>query len=236
MKSGLPFTFLLLLLLSACNNTPPPADATETETPEAAPEASWEPLFSADLSNAEFQENVWTVENGELTASEDQAIWTTREYDNFVLDLEFKNAPGTNSGVIVYCTDKEDWIPNSVEVQIADDYAQQWAESPKDWQCGAIFGHLPAKEQQVVHPPGEWNHYTITCIDQQIKVELNGQEVTNMDMSKWTSATTNPDGSPIPEWLSTPFAELPTKGYIGLQGKHAGAPVWFRNVRIRELN
>ena len=66
-------------------------------------------------------------------------------------------------------------------------------------------------------------------------MELNGKKVTEMDMSRWTSAKTNPDGSPIPEWLSTPFAELPTKGYIGLQGKHAGAPVWFRNIRVREL-
>jgi hypothetical protein len=31
-----------------------------------------------------------------------------------------------------------------------------------------------------------------------------------------------PDGSEIPSWLSTPFAELPTHGNIGLQGKHAG--------------
>jgi hypothetical protein len=56
-----------------------------------------------------------------------------------------------------------------------------------------------------------------------------------MDMSLWTSAKTNPDGSEIPSWLSTPFAELPTQGRIGFQGKHAGAPIWFRNIRIREL-
>lgn len=230
------YLFTLLLFLTACQNQPAAEGSEVAETEEAvAPEADWQPLFAADLSNADYPSGVWTVENGELTASEDQAIWTTRTYDNFVLDLEFKNAEGTNSGVIVYCSDKEDWIPNSVEVQIADDYAEQWATSPKDWQCGAIFGHLPAVEQKVVKEPGEWNHYTITCMDQNIKVELNGQEVTNMDMGQWTSATTNPDGSPIPEWLSTPFAELATQGYIGLQGKHAGAPVWFRNVRVREL-
>lgn len=237
MKS-IPFRLLpILILLMACANQSNSNNAEETTEPTATTtEENFQPLFAADLSNADYPEGIWTVEDGALTASEDEAIWTTKEYDNFILDLEFKNAPGTNSGVIVYCTDKEDWIPHSVEIQIADDYAEQWAESPKDWQCGAIFGHLPAKAQKVVRRPGEWNHYTITCIDQQITVELNGQEVTHMDMSKWTSATTNPDGSPIPEWLSTPFAELPTKGYIGLQGKHAGAPVWFRNVRIRELD
>lgn len=235
MKPNLLLPALFLFALFSCTDQPSSNEAADTAETETAPEENWQPLFAADLSNADFPEGIWTVENGELTASEDQAIWTTRVYDNFVLDLEFKNASGTNSGVIVYCTDKEDWIPNSVEIQIADDYAEKWAESPKDWQCGAIFGHLPAKEQKVVNEPGEWNHYVITCIDQNIQVELNDQKVTDMDMSRWTSAITNPDGSPIPEWLSTPFAELATKGYIGLQGKHAGAPVWFRNIRIREL-
>ena len=66
-----------------------------------------------------------------------------------------------------------------------------------------------------------------------ISVVLNGQLVTDIDMKKWTSATKNPDGSEIPAWLSKPMAELPTKGRIGLQGKHAGAPIYFRNVKIK---
>ncbi|MEA3226405.1 MAG: family 16 glycoside hydrolase [Planctomycetota bacterium] len=41
-----------------------------------------------------------------LTTSQDQAIWTNKDYDNFVLDLEFKTASGTNSGVVVYCSDR----------------------------------------------------------------------------------------------------------------------------------
>jgi hypothetical protein len=56
-----------------------------------------------------------------------------------------------------------------------------------------------------------------------------------MDMSLWTSAKKNPDGSDIPEWLSTPFSELATKGYIGLQGKHAGAKTFYRNLKIKSL-
>ena len=193
----------------------------------------WPDLFAPDLSNAMFPQGVWTCEDGVLTASEDQAIWTNKDYENFVLDLEFKNAGGTNSGVVVYCTDMKDWIPNSVEIQIADDYAEQWAKSPKTWQCGAIFGHL-APSKSVVKKPGEWNRFTIRCRGQQIDVVLNGENITSMDMSRWTSAKTNPDGSEIPPWLSKPLSEQPTKGRIGLQGKHAGAPVWFRNIKIRE--
>ena len=67
-------------------------------------------------------------------------------------------------------------------------------------------------------------------------VTLNGEKVAAMDMSLWKSATKNPDGSDIPSWLSKPLNTLPTKGKIGLQGKHAGAPIYFRNVRIKSLD
>ena len=64
---------------------------------------------------------------------------------------------------------------------------------------------------------------------------LNGELVNELDMAAYTSAETNPDGSEIPAWLSTPLAELPTVGRIGFQGKHAGAPIWFRNMKIKVL-
>ncbi len=212
---------------------------TPARSPRVAlshPDSShWTQLFANDLSNAVAPKGVWTSEGGVFTASEDQALWTPRDYENFVLDLEFKNGPGANSGVVVYCTDTNDWIPNSVEVQIADDFAKQWASADKTWQCAAVFGHLAASTSNV-NPAGEWNRYTIRCVGKQIDVVLNGQHVTSMDMSLWKSASKNPDGSDIPSWLNKPFAGLPTKGRIGLQGKHAGAPIWFRNVKIKELD
>ena len=197
-------------------------------------DAGWHDLIAPDFSNAEFPAGVWTFDKGILTASEDQCIWTKKDFKSFILDLEFKTDNGTNSGVIVYCTDTKNWIPNSVEIQIADDFAKQWAESPKTWQCGAIFGHL-APSMSMVKKPGEWNHFIITCKGKIIQVVLNGMQVTEMNMDLWTSAKTNPDGSEIPSWLSTPFAQLSTHGRIGLQGKHAGAPIFFRNLKIKEL-
>ena len=207
----------------------------EAVGPKAHPESSnWNDLFSPDLSNATFPKGVWTVDDGVLTASKDECIWTKKIYDNFILDLEFKTADGTNSGVIVYCSNPDDWIPNSVEIQIADDHSPKWSSMPKTWQCAAIFGHLPARKS-AVKKPGEWNRMTVTCTDRMIQVMLNGHSVTEMDMSKWTSAKKNPDGSEIPEWLSKPKSVIATFGLIGLQGKHAGAPIFFRKVKIKEL-
>jgi len=50
-----------------------------------------------------------------------------------------------------------------------------------------------------------------------------------------SSAKTNPDGSEVPSWLSNPMSTLPLHGYIGFQGKHAGAPIYFRNIKIKKL-
>ena len=196
----------------------------------------WKSLFGTNLSEANYNPEVWSETKGVLGAVKDESIWTKIPYENFELDLEFKNDAGTNSGVVIYCTDTTNWIPNSVEIQIADDHSEKWGNADKYAQCGAIFGHLPANKQKVVKKPGVWNHMRIRCIGQYISVILNGKKVNQMDMGKWTSGTENPDGTKIPSWLPTPFAELPTKGYIGLQGKHGDALIWFKNVKVRDLN
>lgn len=197
--------------------------------------SGWQDLLAEDLSNTIAPAGVWSLKDGVLTATEDKCLWTKAKYDNFLLDLEFKTAPGTNSGVIVYSGDMENWIPNSVEIQIADQFAEKWANSPPTWHCGAIFGHL-APQKQMVKKPGEWNRMTITCMGPKICVLLNGEPVTDMDMKQWTSAEKNPDGSEIPRWLSKPKADLPTEGHIGFQGKHGGVPIYFRNIKIKQLD
>jgi len=195
----------------------------------------WKDLFKTDLSNAIYPKGAWSFTDGVLTATRDINLWSKKQYEDFIIDLEFKTDKGTNSGVIVHCSDTRRWIPNCVEIQIADDYASKWAKAPKTWQCGAIFGHLAASKQRVVKKPGEWNRYTITCKGKIITVVLNGEKVTVMDMRKWTSSKTNPAGDKIPGWLNKPKATLPLKGHIGFQGKHAGAPIYFRNIKIKEL-
>ena len=217
------------VLLSGCAATQKPF----TTHPNTSGRG-WSNVFASDLSNAGFPIGVWSITDGVITATKDEAIWSAKQYDNFVLDLEFKNAEGTNSGVIVHATDTAEWIPHSVELQIADDYSKEWSKASPDWQCAAVFGHQPATKR-TVKPAGEWNHYTITCIGQKIWIVLNGELVNECDMATFTSAKTNPDGTPVPSWLSNPMATLPLHGYIGFQGKHAGAPIYFRNIKIKEL-
>jgi hypothetical protein len=195
----------------------------------------WPSLFNQKLDNANFPKGVWYLdENGYLTATEDQTIWTHATYTNFVLDLEYKCGPAANSGVMIYASDVNDWIPNSIEVQILDNHHKNWESAAPTWKNGGLFGRLaPAVDN--VRPAGSWNRMTITAKGKQIQVIVNGQITVDTDISAWTDAKKNPDGSDIPFWLNKPMAILPTQGRIGLQGKHGGAPIYFRYIRIQEL-
>src|SRR5882762_2877395 len=117
-----------------------------------ASQKGWSSLFNNTLTNAIYPQGVWSSTNGVITATKDEALWSEKEYDDFTLDLEFKNADSTNSGVIVHASDIKDWIPHSVKIQITDDYSKEWSTSPATWQCATIFGHQAATKHLVKKP------------------------------------------------------------------------------------
>lgn len=211
--------------------------AGEASPLKVHPDSSkWPDLFSADLSNALFPAGVWSWKNRELSPKDkDEAIWSKKEYENFIIDLEFNLEPAANSGVFVYNTDLSNWVPNTVEIQLLDDAAPKWAGIPPTWKCGGIFAHS-APRVAAAKKPGEWNRMTIRCQGPRISVLLNGKLVTDMNMKDWTSGKKNPDGSDIAEFEPRPLAEMATKGRVGLQGAHGGIPTHFRNLKIKSLD
>ena len=52
-----------------------------------------------------------------------------------------------------------------------------------------------------------------------IWIVLNGELVNEFDMSQYTSAKTNPDGTAIPEWLSKPIKRTAFAWKYRLPGK-----------------
>ncbi len=199
--------------------------------------AGWRTLLDGNQLEqlADFEKGVWEkYEDNAFTASKDSAIWAKGEYENFVLDFEYKMDPAANSGVVIYCSDKGNWIPNSVEVQLLDDFSDKWKKDPPHLKNAGLYGHIGPKYQSL-KKAGEWNHMTIWAEGKNIRIALNGANVLDTDLNIWKDAKTNPDGTKIPPWLSKPFCELPTKGSIGFQGKHGGARPYFRNVKIKEL-
>ena len=72
-----------------------------TAAPKAHPDTTgWEKVFAEDFSNAVTKPGDWMFEKGVLVAKNHETIWTKKSYANFVLDLEFKVAKESNSGVL----------------------------------------------------------------------------------------------------------------------------------------
>ena len=138
-------------------------------------------------------------------------LTTDRQYGNFVLDLEFKfNAKG-NSGVFMRVGDLRDHVRSGFEVQILDTHGKKKVGAHD---CGGVIG-TAAPSKNMVEPAGQWNRYTITLKDHDLKVVLNGEQIIDLDISK------------------SRLKDRPAKGYISFQDE--GKRVWYRNVRINEL-
>ena len=180
-----------------------------------------------DLSNAIMMKESWAFEEGALAAKGKGDIWTKEEYGDFVLDIEFKCDPDTNSGVFIRTSSIRDWLNTAIEVQVLQPNDQ--CEDVKH-HCGGIFDCLEPSVQ-MVKAAGEWNHCIIIAKANMIYVILNDVPVVCMDLDKWTEAGKNPDGTP--NKFKHAYKELRREGHIGLQCH--GHPIWFRNARVKPL-
>ena len=204
-----------------------------TITPSALPAdvETWPLLFGDKLQNADYDPKIWSIDNeGVLRATKDDAIWSKEKYENYQLYLEFKNTVKSNSGVVIKCSDKKDWIPNSLEVQIYDSFGKV---KPEISDCASVYGRC-APFFNTCRKPGEWNQMVIQCQGDMITINLNGEHVLCMDKSQYKDKIKNPDGTEAYPWLRAKApADQDNNGYIGIQGLHAKSPVAYRNVRIK---
>lgn len=142
-------------------------------------------------------------------------LWySAKKYKDFVLELDFKSAKHeTNSGIFLRVPEmpiSDDYIYHSFEVQI--DNASRGIH-----QTGAVYDAV-APSELAFNREGEWNHYKITMQGDHIKVELNGVQVIDWEMK--------------PSGKINDFAK---EGYIGLQNHDSRAPVYFKNILVKEL-
>ena len=200
------------------------------EVAQAASALPFESLFGKNLEKADFPEGVWSVNDaGELTANSDQVIWTKEKYGSFVCEFEFKLSPKTNGGFVIQCLNKEDWIPNAIEIQLLDDAGQE----PTYHSCGSIYG-FQAPTKNVTKAPGEWNKMRVSCVGRVITVWLNGEKINQIDTSEWTDNAKSPSGTDIEEkFHGHSLASVEAYGYIGFQGLHGNAPMVIKNAKIQ---
>ena len=159
-------------------------------------------------------------------------------FTNFELSVQWRHLrAGGNSGVFVWASEKSlktlkpGQLPHGVEVQVLDHgYTEQYEKQTgkkADWFTthGDVFsvgdqkmtpfppvspdGRRSFPTRQLSKGVGQWNHYYVRAINGEVRLWVNGEEV---------SGGTGCE---------------PKSGYLCLESE--GSPVEFRQLRLREL-
>ncbi|MDP6523792.1 MAG: DUF1080 domain-containing protein [Kiritimatiellia bacterium] len=182
----------------------------------------------------EGKEDTWTWEDGVLhcTGRPTGVLASKKAYTNFEMVVEWmhkKNAG--NSGVFIWTTPEslerltgKPGLPKGIEVQVLD--LGYGGKKKANWYTshGDVFPvgvkmkpfpplspngsrSFPSKNLSKGH--GEWNHYYIRAINGEVRLWVNGEEVSGGNGCK------------------------PCTGYLCFESE--GSPIDFKNIRIREL-
>jgi hypothetical protein len=203
----------------------------------------WRPLGADDFVNVNCDENTWTWKDGTVhcTGQPVGVCRTKKQYTNFELVAEWQHQKsGGNSGIFVWVPEaalqnlQRNKLPRGgVEVQILDHgFREQFLKRAKDKSKANFFtthgdvfavgaskmkpfpptspnGSRSFPRKNLSKGVGEWNHYYVRGINAEIRLWVNGEEVSG--------------GNHVE----------PHSGYLCLESE--GAPIDFKNLRIREL-
>jgi len=166
----------------------------------------------------------YVVEEGCIVCPKDGGgnLFTTRDYSDFILRLEFWTEAGGNNGIGIRAPLEGDAAYLGMEVQVLDDAAPQYASLKPGQYCGSIYLVSPV-QRGALKPAGEWNAMEIAAVGRRVRVRLNGKVVNDCDLNAVS------DG----ETLAKHPGILREGGRIGFLGH--GSLVKFRNVEIAEV-
>ncbi|MFV0507264.1 MAG: DUF1080 domain-containing protein [Bacteroidales bacterium] len=152
-------------------------------------------------------------------------LFTTKEYDNFVLKFDFKLTPGANNGLGVRMPAKGDAAYVGMELQILDNTASIYSKLAEYQYHGSVYGTIAAM-RGFLKPVGEWNSEEVYLDGDNIKIVLNGTTILEGNI-KEASKNGTLDHKDHPGLKRT-------SGHIGFLSH--GSHVEFRKLRIKELD
>ena len=167
----------------------------------------------------------WSAADGMIVCRGKGGGWlgTTRDYDNFVLRLEYKLSPGGNSGVYIRAPQTGHISRAGMEIQLLDDSHPSYAKIDFYQYTGSIY-HVVPPTRRAGKPAGQWNTLAIRAEGRRVVVVLNGIKVVDADLDHYLR-----DPAIAKEHTGLKRAG----GRIGLQS-HTDR-VEFRTLRIKTL-
>ncbi len=172
----------------------------------------------------------WSVSGGTLhKEAQTQDIVTTEQFGDFELEIDWKIAPGGNSGIFYRGTEEYDHIYWSApEYQLLDDSLAPDGRS-RLTAAGADYALYPAPAG-IVKSANQWNSTRIIVCGMHVEHWMNGQKLLAYDLESpdWAARVKQSKFAAWPNYGRAP------RGYIGIQGDHAGS-LELRNIRIRVM-
>jgi 3-keto-disaccharide hydrolase len=167
----------------------------------------------------------YEVVNGNIKCKKGKGgtIYTSEEYADFSVRLEFLLPEGGNNGLAIrYPGSGNTAYVGMCELQILDNKAAKYAKLDQRQYHGSAYGIVPAY-RGYLRPAGEWNVQQVTVQGSRMKVELNGTLILDADLAEATQFMAD---SPHP-------GKDRKSGHFGFAGHND--PVQFRNIKIKKL-
>lgn len=250
---GLGFLTLAVLVVAGEAQAEEAAN-TLTDEEQAA---GWQLLFDGEsfdgwrgLGREGVPTGHWRIEDGSIHKIASGAVerapdgqpleggdlMTLGSWRDFELALEWKVAPGANSGVKYNVSEElstsqpPDNAALGFEYQILDDDLHPDARNGPNRTAAALYDLVEPGAAKRLRPVGEWNRARIVFREGVGEHWLNGQRVLRYELGSedFEKRFARSKYVPIPG-----FADL-RKGHIVLQDH--GDDVWFRNLKIRSLD
>ena len=182
-----------------------------------------------------FPDKGWVIDGDALRIQANSKagdIVTKKLYDSFDLRFEWKVAKGANSGVIYRCIEHDDVrlsFMSGPEYQILDDDNHINGKNPKTT-AASLYAHYAPNDKKKLKPIGQWNTGRVVVNGSKVQHWLNGEVVVAYDLDSESFKKVS-QGTHYKQWKK--FA-TEKKGHIAFQDHNND--VWFRNIRIRELD
>jgi len=225
-----------MLAVAACSgpSRPQPIDDPSGANALTASEraAGWRLLFDGRTTAGwrGFRQSTlpagWEVVDGALTrTSGGGVIITVDQFGDFELRLEWRIAPGGNSGIMYRVSESgEATFHTGPEMQVLDNAGHSDGRNPLS-SAGACYALYPPSSD-VTRPVGSWNAVRILAIGNHVEQWLNEVRIVEYEIGS-------------ADWLmrlaSSPFRDLPAygrapRGHIALQDH--GDRVGYRSVKV----
>jgi len=243
MKRNIILSFVALILLSVTATAQKVNELTAKEKGD-----KWVLLFNGKdfkgwrQCNGTTMPKNWVIEDNAMkvftgegktpgSGSNGDIVFSDKKFKNFELSIDWKASKMANSGIFFDVRE----VPGqpvyyaAPEIQVLDN-VNATDNKIASHLAGSLYDMIAA-DPKTVHPAGEWNTIVIRVANGKVTHVQNGVKVVEYEMwnAKWDTMVVHSKFKTFPGWKEG----ISKEGLIGLQDH--GYPVWFRNIKIREL-